>query len=73
MCTFFNFIGMVNDSKTLPPQFMFLLAGGLFILGSIVMNFVRILHHNHNKDEEEEEEEEEEEAGKQKEKEGASN
>ena len=34
---------MVNDSKILPPQFMFLLAGSLFIVGSIIMYAIRVL------------------------------
>ena len=35
---------MVNDSNILPPQFMFLLAGSLFIVGSIIMHIIRVFN-----------------------------
>ncbi|XP_066932770.1 monocarboxylate transporter 10-like [Clytia hemisphaerica] len=37
-------IGMMNDSKLLQPQFMFVLAGSLFVIGSILINFTRMWH-----------------------------
>jgi len=34
--------GMINDQRVLPPQFMFALSGSLFIIASLLMNFVRV-------------------------------
>ena len=37
---------MINDSRTLPPQFMFILVGCLFVIGAILMNFIRVWANN---------------------------